>query len=90
MKITQTKKGTIKSMPPFTTLKDETDFWDTHVVTDDIGGQTRVGFHKAKKTGTLTVRFEQNDLQMLREKAFKLGIGPTTLVRMWLKEHLAY
>ena len=76
-------------MPPFKTLKEEADFWDTHDAVDDIDEGTVVGFHKANKTGTLTIRFDKKDLQTLREEAFNKGIGPTTLARMWLKERIS-
>ncbi len=76
-------------MPPFKNLEEEANFWDTHDVVDDIDEGTVVGFRKANKTGTLTIRFDEKDLQMLRGKAYKKGVGPTTLARMWLKERLA-
>ena len=89
MKITKTKQKVIKPMPPFKTLKEEANFWDTHDAVDDIDEGTVVGFHKANKTGTLTIRFDEKDLQTLREEAFNKGIGPTTLARMWLKERIS-
>lgn len=82
MKITKVKKSTFKPMPPFKTYEEEANFWDTHSAVDDIDEGTIVGFHKANKTGMLTVRFEEKYLQLIREKAFQMGIGPTTLVRM--------
>ncbi len=88
MKVTRTKKSTFKPMPPFKTMDEEANFWDTHSAVDGIDDGTIVGFHKSNKTGMLTVRFEKQYLQMLREKAFQMGIGPTTLVRMWAMEKL--
>lgn len=87
MKITFAPKGTIKPIKPFKTLEEEADFWDTHDITEDID-KSKVGFHKAKKTTTLTVRFEPDDIQILQKEALARGIGPTTLVRMWVKEKL--
>ncbi len=89
MKITRTKKRTLKPMPPFKTLEEEAKFWDSTSATEVIGKDTVVGFYKANKTKILNIRVEDKDLQKLRIKANKMGIGPTTLARMWLKERLS-
>lgn len=89
IKIKKVKKGTISPIPPFKTLEEEANYWDTHSVVDDIDDGTLVGFHPANKNRTLTIRFSDKALQSLREQAFKLGIGPTTLARMWLMEKLS-
>lgn len=89
MKIKFVKKGTIKPMKPFKTLEEEADFWDTHDGVEVFGKDMKIGVHRAPKTDTLTVRFDPEDVQKLREKAFLLGVGPTTLARMWIKERLA-
>lgn len=88
MKKTKIKKETIKPIPPFKTLEEEANFWDTHSIVDEINEGAIVGFHRAKKTGIVTVRMAPKDLQQLREKAFQMGVGPTTLARMWLIEKL--
>ena len=59
-------------------LKEEANFWDSHDAIADVDEGTLVGFHKANKSGILTVRFEEEDLRTIRAKAFKKGIGPTT------------
>ena len=88
VKIKKMKKGSIKPIPPFKTLEEEAHFWDTHSVVDKINQGTLVGFHKANKTHTITIRFQPEHLKILREKAIQVGIGPTTLARMWILEHL--
>ena len=88
VKIKMVKKASIKPIPPFKTLKEEANFWDTHSIVDKIDEGTLVGFHQANKTHTITIRFDPKYLQKLREKAFQLDIGPTTLARMWLMEKL--
>jgi len=75
-------------IPPFKNYEEEANFWDSHDAIADVDEGTLVGFHKANKSGILTVRFEEEDLRTIRAKAFKKGIGPTTLIRMWVKEHL--
>lgn len=82
------KRGTVKPISPFSTLEEEARFWDTHSAVDEINEGTTVGFHRANKTHTITIRFEPKKLQALREKADKIGVGPTTLARMWIMEKL--
>lgn len=89
MKVKFVKKGTMKPMKPFKTLEEEADFWDTHDAVEVFGKNIKVGFHRAPKTDTLTIRFESEDIERLREEAIHKGIGPTTLARMWIKERLA-
>lgn len=88
VKIRKAKKGGVKPIPPFKTLDEEAHFWDTHSVLDQIDDGTLVGFQQANKSKIITVRFEPNYLRALREQAFRKGIGPTTLVRMWVMERL--
>ncbi len=88
MKVRFVKKGTMKPMKPFKTLEEEANFWDTHDAVDLLGKDVTVGFHKANKTDTITIRFQPEHIQVLKEQAFQMGIGPTTLARMWIIEKL--
>lgn len=89
MKVRFVKKGTMKPMKPFKTLEEEANFWDSHDAVDVLGKNIKVGFHRANKTDTLTIRFEPDDIQKIRERAHSQGVGPTTLARMWVKEKLS-
>ncbi len=89
VKIKIAKRDTVKPVPPFKTLDEEAKFWDTHSAIDEINEGTTVGFHHANKTHTITIRFEPKKLQFLREKADRMGVGPTTLARMWIMEKLS-
>lgn len=82
------RKESIKPITPFETVGEEAEFWDSHSVVDEIDKGTLVGFHRSRKTGSLTIRFEPEDIQRIREQANYRGIGPTTLARMWILEHL--
>lgn len=88
MKIKIVKKGTIKPIKPFKSLEEEANFWDKNDIIDLLGKDIKVGIHRTPKTDTLTIRFDPKDIQKLREEAFNLGLGPTTLVRMWVMEKL--
>jgi predicted DNA binding CopG/RHH family protein len=65
------------------------DFWDTHSVADywDELKKVQVQFAKNLSEG-ITIRFDPQTLQSLREEAHKKGVGATTLIRMWVKERL--
>ena len=82
------RKEAIKPAPPFETIEEEAEFWDTHSAVDEIDKGSTVGFHRARKTGTLTIRFDPEDIQRIREQAHQQGVGPTTLARMWILEQL--
>lgn len=87
-KIRKVKINSTKPIKPFKSIGEEANFWDTHSVVDEINEGTLVGFHQANKTRTITIRFQEEHLRELRNKAFKKGIGPTTLARMWIMEQL--
>lgn len=82
------RKHAIEPMLPFATVEEEAQYWDSHSVVDEVDKGTPVGFHRARKSGSLTIRLPPDDIQRMREEANQLGIGPTTLVRMWILEHL--
>ena len=82
------QKQAVRPIPPFETIEDEAEFWDTHSAVDQIDKGTLVGFHRSRKSASLTIRFEPEDIQRIREEANQLGIGPTTLARMWVLEHV--
>jgi hypothetical protein len=85
------KKKTPKPtrIPEFATLEEEAAFWDTHSTADyeDEFRPVRVRFAKRLSTG-VTVRLDPNTLKQLRTLAQERGIGPTTLIRMWVLERL--
>ncbi len=82
------RKAPIEPIPPFETIDEEAEFWDSHSVVDEIDKGSLVGFHHARKTGSLTIRFQPEDIQRIREEANQRGVGPTTLARMWILEHV--
>lgn len=64
-------------------------FWDTHSIADymDILKPVRVRVAKNLSEG-ITIRFAPEILTKLRTLGQKKGVGPTTLARMWIMEHL--
>lgn len=82
------RKQAVKPAPPFASIQEEAEYWDSHSVVDEIDEETLVGFHRARKSGSLTIRLQPDDIVRLRREAGQLGIGPSTLARMWILEHL--
>src|SRR5712692_9419405 len=80
----------VKPIAPFQTVEEEAMYWGTHSAVDGIDERTVVGFHPARKTDSLTIRFEPEEIQRIRTEANQRGIGPSTLVRMWVMEHLKH
>jgi hypothetical protein len=64
-------------------------FWDTHDFTDylDEFEPVKVKFAKNLSEG-VTVRLDPETLDKLHTQAKKKGMGTTTLIRMWLLEHM--
>ena len=76
-------------IPQFNSREEEAAWWDSHDITDylDELKPVRVRFARNLSEG-LTVRLDPQTMQELREQARRQGIGPTTLIRMWVMERL--
>ena len=44
---------------------------------------------REKKDAVISVRLDRADRIQLKAEADKMGIGPSTLARIWIKERLA-
>ncbi len=90
--MTERKKQTSRKpirIPKFESREEEAKFWDTHSFAEywDEFKPVKVRFAK-NLSEVLPIRFDSETLEKLRERAHKKGIGPTTLVRMWVMERL--
>lgn len=83
------KPTTPHRIPEFASIEEEAAFWDTHSTADYEAEfkPIRVRFAKRLSTG-VTIRLDAETLQKLRTLAREKGIGPTTLIRMWVLERL--
>jgi predicted DNA binding CopG/RHH family protein len=83
------EQPTKSRIPEFKNIEEEAEFWDTHDTTDfeEEFRPIKVRFAKNLSHG-LTIRLDPKTLEKLRREANEKGIGPTTLVRMWVLEHL--
>lgn len=76
-------------IPNFRNQEEEAAFWDTHDFTEFLNEVRPVKLRVSKQLSEgLTVRLDQHDRLELEKRASEQGIGPSTLVRMWIKERL--
>jgi len=78
-------------LPPFKTLDEEADFWDTH----DVSEFGKVPLMKlplleTEKEESLTVRLQKSVKTKLTRVARAKGVNVGTLTRMWLIERLSH
>lgn len=76
-----------KPIPTFASVEEEAAFWDAHDTTDYAWERAEVRFACRLSQG-ITIRFSPEKLEQLRQTAHERGLGPTTLARMWVLEHL--
>lgn len=76
-------------MPPFKTLDEEADFYDTHDLSD-FGKipLSKLPLIEKEKEESLNLRVQKTVKEKLVKIAQKKGINPTTLARMWIIERL--
>lgn len=76
-------------IPKFKTREEEARWWDTHNLSDyqDEFKTVKARFAKNLSEG-IHVRLDPDTLKKLRQEANQKGIGPTTLVRMWVMQQL--
>lgn len=90
--VTQKTKAK-KRLPNFErmSLDEIAEFWGTHDSADywdqleNVTDQVTFN-HPAKKT--ISVRIAEEDLKELKRIASEKGLGPTTLIRTWIREKL--
>lgn len=83
------KTKTTKKIPVFSSREEEAKFWEKHNIADFMNELKPVKAQFAKNLSEgITIRFDQPTLNKLREIANDKGLGPTTLARMWILEHL--
>jgi hypothetical protein len=83
------KINTKSRIPEFKTREEEAKFFETHSIADYQNELKTVKVRFAKNLSEgLHIRLDPETLMKLRVEAKEKGIGPTTLVRMWVKEQL--
>jgi predicted DNA binding CopG/RHH family protein len=76
-------------IPEFASRQEEADWFDAHDMADYQDEFTTVKARFAKNLSEgLSIRLDKATLENLRQQAHEKGIGPATLVRMWILEHM--
>lgn len=84
--MTQTKN----TIPEFKNREEEAKFFDTHDMANYQHEFNTIDVKFAKNLSEgITIRFDKSTLKKLRGIAHGKGVGPTTLARMWIMEHLS-
>jgi predicted DNA binding CopG/RHH family protein len=80
-------------IPHFKSVEEEAAFWDSHDLTefeDELEVVRDVVFVPPGPKRSLTVRLPEDTMATLTQTAHSQGIGVSTLVRMWILEHLMH
>lgn len=86
--MTQQKPSRI---PSFATHEEEAAFWDVHDFTDFLDELQEVEVKFADNLSeSLTIRLTPAMMAQLRALANVKGVSTSTLVRVWVAEHLAF
>lgn len=79
-------------IPPFKTLDEEADFWDTHdtsaLFKNPKTPLSKLPLIEPEKEDVLSLRVQRSVKERLQNAARSKGINPTTLARMWIIERL--
>lgn len=77
-----------KKIPRFKSYEEEADFWDTHSPLD-YGTWKEVKLEVARPLEhILGVRLDAKTIDLLTKLGDEIGVGPSTLVRIWVMEKL--
>ena len=87
--MTRRKGQETSRIPEFKSREEEAEWFDAHDMADyqDEFKTVRARFAKNLSEG-LHIRLDPETLTELRSRGREKGIGPTTLARMWILEHL--
>jgi len=77
-------------LPKFRNEEEAAAFWDTHSPLDfpEEFKEVEVKLPRALFKRGLTIKLGEDTIEELRTRGQRQGIGPTTLARMWILEHL--
>ncbi len=80
----------MKKIPKFMTDEDAARFWETHSFEDYHKDTKEADLKFTKKPKkTVAIRLDPKDIQSVETIAERKGLSYTSLLRMWIKEHLA-
>ncbi len=91
--MTQTNKPKSR-IPEFKSLDEEAHWWETHNLADyqdefkTVKAEFAKDLSEKRSSKGVTVRLDTETIDKLDKQAKKKGLGTTTLIRMWLLEHM--
>lgn len=88
--MTRKQENSHSRIPKFNTPEEAGTFWDTHSPEDfpEEFEEVQVKFSRPLINRGLTIKLTDETIEQLRKVAQNRGIGPSTLARMWILEHL--
>ncbi|MSQ14724.1 MAG: hypothetical protein EXR50_02535 [Dehalococcoidia bacterium] len=88
--MTTAKERVGQKVPKFKDEAEMGEFWDTNSPEDfpEHFQEVEASFASPLIKRGLTVKLDQSTLERLTRAAKEKGIGPSTLARMWILEHL--
>jgi predicted DNA binding CopG/RHH family protein len=80
----------MKKIPKFKTDEETARFWEAHSFEEyhKDTKETDIKFVKKPKK-TIALRLDPDDIKSVETIAHRKGLSYTSLLRMWIKEHLA-
>ena len=76
-------------IPDFQSREEEAEFWDTHDLTEFLDETEPVTLNVSPNLRSVfSLRLDGEDQEELARQAKEIGVGPSTLARMWIKERL--
>lgn len=83
------KKQT-KRIPSLPTDREAAAYWDTHSFAEHVQETTEAGIRFVRRPKrAISIRLDPEDIAKVEAMAEAKGLSYTTLLRMWVKEHLA-
>src|SRR5687767_13208721 len=88
--MTKKRERSTERIPAFANEQEAAAFWDRHSPLDfpDDFEEAEVSIARSTRKRGLTVKLDQATIDRLTVIAEEKGIGPSTLARMWILEHL--
>ena len=88
--MTKKRERTAERVPEFADEQEAAAFWDTHSPLDfpDDFEEVQISIGRSNRKRGLTVKLDEATIDRLTTIAEGKGIGPSTLARMWILEHL--
>ncbi|HUU38707.1 MAG TPA: CopG family antitoxin [Candidatus Desulfaltia sp.] len=80
----------MKKIPKFKTKEEVARYWETHSFQDyhKDTNDAEIAFVKKPKK-TVAIRLDPDDIKSVEKIAERKGLSYTSLLRMWIKEHLS-